>query len=152
MVHTSPEHAELRHLAAGCVTRHHAHHYLGFSANQWRLFAKESPQRLKPLLYTFRTVLTGLYLMRTGETQANLSVLNEEARLPYLDELIARKRGGAEKEPFTGDVAFYEREVWRLTAQLEDARDTTHLPDEVTPETKHALSDLLVTLRLKDLS
>ena len=34
VVHTTPEHAELREIARQCVTRHHAHHYLGFSETQ----------------------------------------------------------------------------------------------------------------------
>lgn len=89
--------------------------------------------------------------MKTGEIQANLGLLNEDARLPYLDELMDQKRSGAEKEPFSGDVAFFEKEVQRLTRRLQEARDTSHLPGEVTPETTRALSDLLVTVRLKDL-
>lgn len=51
VVKTTPEHEELKHLAAGCITRHHAHHYLGFAETQWHLFQKESPRRVKPLLY-----------------------------------------------------------------------------------------------------
>ena len=31
VVHTTPEHEELKEIAAHCVTRHHAHHYLGFA-------------------------------------------------------------------------------------------------------------------------
>src|SRR5207244_2331449 len=31
VVHTTPEHVELKDIAAQCVTRHHAHHYLGFA-------------------------------------------------------------------------------------------------------------------------
>lgn len=150
VVHTTPEHAELREIAAGCVTRHHAHHYLGFSANQWKLFAKESPQRVKPLLYTFRTLLTGLHLMRTGEIEANLPVLNGEARLPYLDELTERKTTGAEHETLAGDVAFFEAEYQRLTGERVLARDTSALRHEVALETRQALSDLLVRLRLED--
>ena len=46
---TSPEHQELKALAHACITRHHAHHYLGFADTQWRLFEKESPRRVKPL-------------------------------------------------------------------------------------------------------
>src|SRR5919107_2341203 len=41
VVHTTPEHGELKALARGCVTRHHAHHYLGFAETQWNLFRKE---------------------------------------------------------------------------------------------------------------
>src|SRR3954464_151175 len=54
VVHTSPAHAELRAIAAGCITRHHSHHYFGFAETQWRLFDKERPRRVKPLLYVYR--------------------------------------------------------------------------------------------------
>ena len=33
VVVTTPEHAELKAIARGCVTRHHSHHYLGFAAD-----------------------------------------------------------------------------------------------------------------------
>ncbi len=86
VVYTTSEYEELKSLAPGCITRHHAHHYLGFAATQWRLFEKESPPRVKPLLYTFRVLLTGIHLMKTGEVQANLCILNEFAKLSYLNE------------------------------------------------------------------
>ena len=81
VVHTTPEHEELKAIARGCVTRHHSHHYFGFAETQWRLFEKERPRRVKPLLYVYRVLLTGIHLMRTGEVEANLVRLNEEARL-----------------------------------------------------------------------
>jgi uncharacterized protein len=34
VVHSTPEHEELRNIAHNCATRHHSHHYLGFSATQ----------------------------------------------------------------------------------------------------------------------
>src|ERR1700722_2702855 len=97
VVHTTPEHAELREIARNCITRHHAYHYLGFAETQWRLFQKEDPPRVKPLLYVYRVLLTGIHLMRTGEVQASLGRLNESFRLPYIRELIERKVNGAEK-------------------------------------------------------
>ena len=81
----------------GVITRHHAHHYLGFAHTQWRLFEKEEPRRVKPLLYVFRVLLTGIYLMRSGEVEANLVTLNETFRLPYVPDLVARKRGGTSR-------------------------------------------------------
>src|SRR3989442_2116776 len=51
VVHTTPEHQELKDVAARCVTRHHSHHYLGFATTQWDLFKKDEPPRIKPLLY-----------------------------------------------------------------------------------------------------
>ncbi|MER6945084.1 nucleotidyltransferase domain-containing protein [Nonomuraea sp. NPDC000554] len=49
VVSSSPVHEELVALAPGCLTRHHAHHYLGFARTQWRLF--ERTGELKPLLF-----------------------------------------------------------------------------------------------------
>lgn len=54
VVHTTPEHDELKEIAGNCITKHHAHHYLGFAETQWRLFQKEAPPRVKPLLYVSR--------------------------------------------------------------------------------------------------
>jgi uncharacterized protein len=48
VVHTTPEHAELKEIAQGCITRHHSHHYFGFAETQWKLFEKERPRRVKP--------------------------------------------------------------------------------------------------------
>ena len=79
VVHTTPEHEELKAIARGCVTKYHAHHYFGFAETQWRLFDKERPRRVKPLLYVYRVLLTGIHLMRTGEVEANLVRLNVEA-------------------------------------------------------------------------
>jgi predicted nucleotidyltransferase len=84
VVHTSPEHEELKALAMGCITRYHAHHYLGFARTQWRLFEKGHPRRVKPLLYIYRVLLAGIHLMRTGEVEANLLRLNEGSGSPSL--------------------------------------------------------------------
>jgi uncharacterized protein len=148
VVYTTPEHAELKEIAAQCVTRHHAHHYLGFAETQWRLFEKEKPPRVKPLLYVYRVLLTGIHLMQSGEVEANLVRLKETAKLPYLDDLIQRKVGGAEKERLTeADLSFHRSEYDRLRDTLQKAHETSHLPE--TPEGSTAMHDLLVRLRLK---
>ena len=38
VVTRTPQYEELKEIAKGCITRHHAHHYLGFSRTQWKLF------------------------------------------------------------------------------------------------------------------
>src|SRR6266446_46929 len=122
IVHTTPEHEELKEICrarisntspnplpgrggeggcAGVITKHHSHHYFGFAETQWKLFAKERPRRVKPLLYVYRVLLTGIHLMQTGVIVANLGRLNETAKLPYLNDLIQRKIAGAEKERLT---------------------------------------------------
>lgn len=148
VVFSTPKHEELKSIAKNCITRHHAHHYLGFAATQWKLFAKESPPRVKPLLYVYRVLLTGIHLMRTGEVEANLITLNESAKLPYIDELVDRKRCGPEKGMLqAADLKFHTQEYERLTAELESAYEASTLPD--MPSARDILNDLLVRLRLQ---
>ena len=147
ILHSSPEHLELKDLAQRCVTRYHSHHYLGFAETEWKLWQKTTPPRVKPLLYVFRVLLTGIHLMRAGEIEANLVTLNESFKLPYVNELVARKLAGAEKGTLPAtDLSFYEAEFMRLRALLEQAAQVTHLPTEATG--KPALHDLLVRVRL----
>src|SRR6476620_1720735 len=101
VVLTTPAHEKLKSLAPACITRFHAYHYLGFAETQWRLFEKENPRRAKPLLYTYRVLLTGIHLMRTGEVQANLVTLNESFKLPFVPDVIARKHAGGEHATLT---------------------------------------------------
>jgi predicted nucleotidyltransferase len=149
IVHTTPEHGELKEIAAQCITRHHAHHYFGFAETQWRLFEKENPPRVKPLLYVYRVLLTGIHLMRTGVIEANLVRLNETEKLPYLDDLIQRKVAGAEKERLAeADLAFHHSEYERLRGKLQTAHEASALPE--TSQGAEALNDLLVRIRLGD--
>jgi predicted nucleotidyltransferase len=151
VVHTTPEHADLKAIAKGCVTRHHAHHYFGFAETQWKLFLKESPRRVKPLLYVYRVLLTGVWLMRTGEIEANLLTLNETFRLPQIPDLVARKLAGAEQSVLVDpELTLHETEYQRLRGELQAASDASHLPEVPAKETREALNDLLVRARLKN--
>ena len=148
VVHTSPEHDELRAIARQCITRWHVKHYQGFAESQWRLFARERPHRIKPLLYVFRVLLTGIHLLRTGEVEANLRTLNAEFRLPYIDDLIARKLTGPEQATLDDvGIAFYASERARLESLLQHAAEISQLPD--LPTGASALNDLLIRVRLQ---
>ena len=154
VLQTTPEHEELKSIAADCLTKHHAHHYLGFAATQWKLFQKEcppdsaGPPRVKPLLYVYRVLLTGIHLMRTGVVEANLVQLNESFQLPYVPDLIERKVTGTEKGTLDqADLNFHQREYQRLVVELEEAYEQSQLPER--PSASEALNDLLVRVRLK---
>lgn len=148
VVVTTPEHAELRELAAGCVTRHHWQHYRGFFETQWHLLEKEQPPRVKPLLYAYRVLLTGIHLMRTGKIEANVVTLNADARLSWIDELVARKTTGAEDQSLSvAELAFHERETAKLRVQLEEEAQRSSLPE--LPTVRDALHALLVRLRAR---
>ncbi|KJH72304.1 nucleotidyltransferase domain-containing protein [Aliterella atlantica] len=148
IVHTTPEHEELKAIARQCITRHHVHHYLGFAQTQWQLFSKQNPPKVKPLLYIYRVLLTGIHLMQTGEIEANLVKLNEIFKFPYLSELIACKLAGVEKVVLPEiDLVFHQREYERLYSELQAASQNSSLPE--TPSCKNELNDLLIRLRMQ---
>ncbi|MFK4867225.1 DNA polymerase beta superfamily protein [Streptomyces sp. CSMPJR101] len=145
VVHTTDAHRELAGLAPGVLTTHHAHHYRGFATTQWRLF--ERTGELKPLLYTFRALLTGIHLMRGGGIEAHLPTLLEAVDAPgYLPELIAAK---AEREHGDAGVehARVAADVERLHAVLDEARAVSALPD--APSVHDALHAFVVRIRLE---
>ena len=151
VLHATPEHEELKALGRGCVTRFHAYHYLGFAETQWKLFDKERPRRVKPLLYVYRVLLTGIHLMRTGVVEANLLTLNAEYKLPYVGELVARKLAGPEQGALPdADAAFHRGEYDRLVARLREEHERSSLPKVASA--KEGLSDLLVRLRIRSLT
>lgn len=87
--------------------------------------------------------------MKSGEVQANLCLLNESAKLRYVDELVDQKQTGAEKSTLdAADLAFYRAEYERLTKELELTYEESHLPE--MPTGRAALNDLLFRLRLND--
>ncbi|MFI0407694.1 DNA polymerase beta superfamily protein [Actinomadura sp. 3N508] len=146
VVATSPVHEELRALVPGLVTSHHAHHYLGFARTQWNLF--ERTNELKPLLYTFRVLLTGIHLMRTGEIEADLTRLTGDGP-PYLPALIEAKRA-AEHGALPEDAPAVPRlsdDVAALTARLETERDRSGLPE--VSANHRAVHDLVVRTRIR---
>ncbi|PSB01701.1 nucleotidyltransferase [Merismopedia glauca CCAP 1448/3] len=148
IVYTTPEHEELKAIASSCITKHHVYHYLGFAQTQWRLFSKENSPRVKPLLYVYRVLLTGIHLMQTGQIEANLVKLNQQFQLPYIPELIDRKLQGKEKSTLTNtDIDFHEREYLRLCQTLESASQSSNLPEN--PAAKQILHDLLVRVRIR---
>lgn len=158
VVWTTSEHQELKEIARhghdqGVITKHHSHHYFGFAETQWELFLKESPRRVKPLLYVYRVLLTGIHLMCTGEVEANLLTLNEDARLAFIADLVTSKLAGPERSTFDdADLQFHESQYQKLRAELQSAFEASSLPELPGEETRRALNNLLVRVRIKGLS
>lgn len=70
--------------------------------------------------------------METGEVVANIQVLNERFRFAEIDELVARKRAGAEKMALDDrDMDEHGGLLDRLEAKLQEALRVTAL---LTPE------------------
>ena len=136
---------ELRQLARGCITRHHYHHYRGFCATQRKLIEKEEPKRVKPILYAYRVLMTGIYLLRTGKVEANLPSLNEHFGFGFLDELIHLKT--VENAPAGElDWPFHEAGLVELENRLDQAFEESTLPEH---RDRTAINEFLIGLRLK---
>ena len=147
VVASSPAHEELTALAPGCLTVHHAHHYLGFARTQRALSTRTG--ELKPLLYTVRVLLTGIHLMRTGEVQPHLpTLLTLVPEAPsWVPEAMQRKAEAEHRQ--TEDLPGLDRvqdELDDLTGLLEQERDRSALPDQ--PSAGPALHDFLLRVRL----
>lgn len=151
---TSDLHASLVALTPRLVTRHHAHHYRGFARTQRRLFAQNG--QLKPLLYTWRALLTGVHLMRTGIVEAHLPTLLEIYPAPaYLPALITAKMSGEHSDlaalvtTMSGapDQTRVNADLDSLDHQLDTAQAQTDLPtaSDATDDLHH----LLISARLE---
>lgn len=155
VVRTTPEHHDLKQIArhgsnSGVITRNHSHHYFGFAETEWQLFLNESPRRVKPLLYVHRVLLTGIHLMRTGIVEANLLVLNEDAQLDFIPDLVVRKTAGPETSTLNdADISFHQAQYDRLRGMLQAALEASSLPEFPSEATRQALNDLLIRMRLK---
>ncbi|MFK7999693.1 MAG: nucleotidyltransferase domain-containing protein [Polyangiales bacterium] len=146
VVLTTPAHEELMELGKGCITRPTIRHYRGFARGRRKRLA-EPKATVKHLLYAYRVYLTGIHMMRTGEVVSHIRVLNEHFQLPQIQELVARKRGGAEKMPLDPkEMSAHEAYLDALESELQAAHDTSSLPLE--PTTTDALEDFVVRLRL----
>ncbi len=92
-------------------------------------------------------MLTGIRLLRTGEMEANLIELNREFKLPFIDELIAKKQA-RELGRLSGlDYEWHRAELARWEVRLGEAFEQSKLPEEPPRDEVH---EFLVKRRLPD--
>ncbi len=134
--------APLRELGRGCVTRGTVNHYQGFARGRRKRLAEPDPT-VKHLLYAYRVLLSGIHLMQTGELLCHVGALTDRFRIAEVDELVARKRQGAEKMAISAaELDTHAALLDSLEARLADAHARSHLPDE--PTSRAALEALVV--------
>ncbi len=135
---------ELKPIAAGCITRFHYHHYRGFYATQRRLIEKAERKTFKSVLYAYRVLMTGTHLMRTGRIETDVRVLNEDFKLPFLEQLIGCKV----HEQATGielEWDLHANYLGKMESAMEAAFEASKLP---TDRDSAAVNDFLIRLRL----
>ncbi|MFG0291551.1 MAG: DNA polymerase beta superfamily protein [Phycisphaerales bacterium JB050] len=147
IVEATEDFDELKSIASRCITKHHRHHFRSFASKQWDKVSNAAHGTVKGLLYTYRPLLAGIHLMRTGEVESNLRVLNEHFELPWIDDLIQAKVEGSERALLSdADLDFHNQQFNRLSMILDKASEESTLPDE--PSASAELDDFLIRMRL----
>jgi predicted nucleotidyltransferase len=139
----SPLLEELRVLARRSLSRRVHRHYRGFAQNQLRFLEKEPTA--KKLLYVLRTTTTGIHLLATGELEADLTRLMVRHDLADAAELVDRKRAGERVGLDPGLLDAWRPRVDALFARLDEARETSVLPEE--PPNDGEIRDWLLAVR-----
>ncbi len=143
---SSPAHEELRDIALGCLSRHHFHHYKGLAMNRWRFVDKRDHAEVKPVLYAYRAVLTGLGILEQGIVNANLAEMNAEVGDEAIADLLVRKQEGEEHERLPAALLEEHRANFQgYLERLESAFEASSLPENC--EGGDRLNDWLIRQR-----
>lgn len=128
----SPLLEQLRSLARRSLSRRVHRHYRGFAQNQLRFLEKEPTA--KKLLYVLRTTTTGIHLLSTGELEADLTRLMSLYDIADAAILIERKRAGERAHIESTLLESWRARIDALFVRLDEARETSLLPEEPTNE------------------
>ncbi|MCI0536539.1 MAG: nucleotidyltransferase domain-containing protein [Verrucomicrobiales bacterium] len=132
VVTTTAIHDRLKELGQGCITRGLYRHYRGFAHGRRKLLG-EPGATVKTLLYAYRVYLTGITALREGRIEANICEMNKVFRLGIVDELVERKRTGAEQGKLAdGELASHAGELDALEVALDKAHEDCKLPESAT--------------------
>jgi predicted nucleotidyltransferase len=149
--HVTADGTALRDIRPAFLSRRVAQTYGGYARDQLnRVQARRDrtgETNHKQAMHMIRLLIAGAHVLRTGEVLVDVTPLRDRL-LAVVPELIARKRE-AEHGPFPPALAAaLDRDVPRLRAELEAARDASHLPTAPTSAAADALHDLIVSARL----
>ena len=120
----------VRSLTKRNLSRRVLGHYRGFMVSIEKRYAAESAEgvrKAKRLLYVYRSGLTGLHLLRTGEVETDVTKLAPEYGYERVAELV-RVKASAEVVTIEDDRPYLE-DLERLGAALPEAATTSVLPE-----------------------
>ena len=119
----------LRDLATGALSRSLYHHYRGWARGRWKEFTSEEPKRVKPLLYVYRVLLTGIHLMETGRLESSLPELASARKMDFVLDLVERRTTGRLLLMDRTEVERHAQRVSELEVAMRDAYESSKLPD-----------------------
>ena len=150
VVTTSPLHDEIKALGKGCITKMCASHYRGMAYNQQR-HARTAfrSSDIKRILHTYRCLLTGIHLMRTGTLEMNIPALAVEYEQPQVLDVIEDKLGGIDGID-NDETKRHEPIIALLHERLDHEQKVSTLPDKAGASTRSALEGLLIRARMNN--
>jgi len=144
---TNPLLEGLRPLVRATLSRRLHRHYAGFAQNQRKAAEEEGGTTAKRVLYVLRTALTGTHVLRAGEVVTDVARLFPEYGFEEASELVVMKQSGERTKLSARDVKRFRACLDRAMRLLEEARQTSQLPDAPPEEAFRALSNWLIALR-----
>lgn len=141
----SDEVTELQGLGRTAVSKKFFHHYRGFFGRMCQDWRRAETQTVKGLLYAYRSALTGIHLLRTGECVGDVTRLAPLYDFHRIPDLVARKRSGPEHGELAATAAEFDADLERLESLLEVAHRESTLPAEAP--NAEALNQFLVRVR-----
>lgn len=142
----SVEQKNFQRLAQESVSKKFFHHYRGFFGRMKADWEKAPEKTVKGLLYAYRSALTGIHLLRTGECVGDVTALAPLYGFERVPHLVEQKGSGTEHGSMV-DGGEFEGDLTRLEQLLEQAHAESSLPDE--PANHDTLGEFLVALRRK---
>jgi len=138
--------AKLVALAIRSISRRYFHHYRGFFGQKCRDYESAAVKTVKDLLYVYRSALTGIHLLATGELVGDVTVLTPRYGFPHVLNLVEAKRSGGEHGVLDATLDRFSEDRERLEVLLTDAHERSPLPEQ--PPNAKELSSFLVATRL----
>ena len=149
VVSEAPEFAELRKIAAKCISKKSYYHFYHFGRGQLRDAIGGKRPTVKALLYAYRPLMAGIFLLRTGIIKPNIVDLNEVFQLDEVNELVARKIEGDEKGTLDPkDLAHHQAKIEDLALAMNEVRERSPLPEE--PTCRDEMDAFILKLRLSN--
>jgi hypothetical protein len=124
----SPDADEIQRLARGATCKRFFHHYRGFYGRMCQDWRKAEQRTVKGLLYAYRSALTGIHLLRTGDCVGDVARLASLYGFGRVKEVVARKAAGTEHGAMSATEAF-DDDLERLESLLSSAHSESALPE-----------------------
>jgi len=149
-LHPTIEHKQLLKLAKKAISKQVYFPYHGMAKQNYKKFIESlnpvyKKKSVKKYLYVLRSYMAGIYALKTGEIQPNITKLNKYFKLSVIDKLVRLKRETETKEVKGSEQA--EFAIARLAAEIETAFEQSKLPEK--PKNIEDIDKFMYKVRLK---